>query len=120
MRITNSDIRHIHNFEFDRTERRRVSNRTSAKVYISLSNFPQEVHTEPKSKVRRDLTALMSKHLHDELNKASLLIDPTKKLRLTFSRTCGCGCGCSPGFIARGTTTGVDAYLNIDFNDAEA
>lgn len=119
MRITKSDIRHIHNFEFERAEHYRMAKRTSAKVYISLQNFPDEVN-DPKSKPRRDLTALMSKHLHDEFNKASILVDPTKKLRLTFSRTCGCRCGCSPGFIARGLDTGVDAYLNIDFNDSEA
>jgi len=117
--ITRFDLRHPGNFEFGRNrysqEHRRMEKRRSAKVFV-FSDKPESIldqlvtrRQRPHDVYRKAVEARVKQELID-----GGFMQPDVKPSLRWDQYAGCSmCPCSPGFVVRGTNTGIDIYIDL-------
>lgn len=121
MKIARFDLRSIHNFDFGpkhRVDHLQMVRRRTAKVFVA----PQgesilEQLTNRRNRPSDVYGALLKDRVRDELVKHGVF-PADAKFTMQWSQKAGCQCGCSPGFVVRGTTTGVDIYVDVEEKQA--
>ena len=122
LKLTRIEGRHVGNFDFGpewRQEYKVMKKRTTAKVFVfpkgeSIFENLLNRHARPH-KLNAEVLA---KDVESMLRESNLLPEGVP-FKMSWSQKAGCSCGCSPGFIVKGTTTGVDFYADVEENTAQ-
>lgn len=93
---------------------KRMRDRTTAKVYVfpegeSILQSLRNRFSRPQQAYREAVGPSLEKALRER----GFLPEGTP-FKMAWSQKAGCACGCSPGFIVKGTTTGVDVYCHVE------